>query len=242
VTVQQETAFEDGEVVEVAHDFFAQHRNGDVYYFGETVDNYENGKLRNHNGAWLAGDGRNEPGIQMLASPTVGRTYRQEFAPGIAEDMGTIVAVNESVTVPAGSFTGCVKIKDTTPLEPGLEEFKWFCPGIGMVKEEEPDGFSELVSFERARTSAASPTPTVVSQPNITGGVQPLSRPEVVAAATSTPAAPAIVRPPSTGDGGLLVRQTGRETTPLIALTAAGVVDTVGASLRLRRERSSTKT
>lgn len=225
-TVIEESEFVDGEIKEVARDFYAQHRNGDVYYFGETVDNYVNGNLRNHDGAWRADQGRNEAGIIMLANPTVGRTYSQEFAPSIAEDKGTIVALNESVKTPAGSFTGCVKIKDTTPLEPDVEEFKWFCPGVGMVREESEDSFSELVSFTRVTQPAASPTSAgVLPAPNTAAGALPLPQSQQTTSAPSAlAAAPSTVRPPSTGDAGLLVSREKGDSPPLAALGFVAVL------------------
>ncbi len=131
VTVLEERAYEDGELIEVALDYFAQHENGDVYYFGEHVDNYEDGKVANHNGQWLSGEGENRPGIFMPANPEAGQTLQVEYAPGIAEDMTTILSVTETVETPVGTYENCIKTRDFTPLEPGLEEFKWYCPGVG---------------------------------------------------------------------------------------------------------------
>jgi hypothetical protein len=248
VTVLQESEYVDGEIVEVAHDFFAQHRRtGDVYYFGEDVDNYRNGRIANHNGAWVAGVGRNEPGIIMLAQPRVGQTYQQEFAPGEAEDRGTVMALDETVKVPAGEFSGCVKIKDTTPLEPDVEEFKWFCPGIGMVREEGDDSFSNLVDFTRAAAApaAASPTPPAIAAPQTLSGVVPL--PQQAAAASAPAAAPAsaapavapeTVRPPSTGDAGL-VGQEGRGSSGELMLMAGVLAGAMLIMYQLRGLRTT---
>ncbi|HEY8173287.1 MAG TPA: hypothetical protein VIH21_09360, partial [Dehalococcoidia bacterium] len=119
VTVLEERVFADGELIEVALDHFAQHKDGSVYYFGEHVDNYENGVLKDHEGAWLAGEGDNQPGIIIPANPAVGQTNIQENAPGIAEDQATIEALDETVVVPTGTYHGCMKTKEFTPLEPG---------------------------------------------------------------------------------------------------------------------------
>jgi len=180
VSVLEEKAYEGGELVEVALDYFAQHRDGSVYYFGERVDNYEDGELRDHAGQWLAGEDGNEAGIIMPASPVVGQTFQQENAPGVAEDMATVLALDESVTVRAGSYTGCMRTREFTPLEPGIEEFKWHCPGVGLVKEEGDGMVNELVSV-----GAGPATPE--------------------ASASAAPAAPATaatgVTVPSTGTG-----------------------------------------
>jgi hypothetical protein len=46
-----------------------------------------------------------------------------------------VVGLNETVTVPAGTWTGCVKTEDTTPLEPDVLEYKYYCPQVGTVLE-----------------------------------------------------------------------------------------------------------
>lgn len=148
ILVLEEKAYQDGELIEVALDYFAQHSDGTVYYFGEDVDNYVDGKIDNHDGSWRAGKDGAVQGIIMPAAPFVGQAYQQEFAPGIAEDKAEVVALNESVSTPAGDFTGCLKTKDINPLDtPPLVEFKFYCPGVGVVREEAPDGFIELTSY-----------------------------------------------------------------------------------------------
>ena len=158
VLVLEEKAFADGELVERALDFFAQHQDGTVYYFGELVDNYENGKIVDHAGTWLAGKNGAEPGIIMPADPFVGQTFNQENAPGVAEDRSRVLALDENVKTPAGKFRGCAKFEDTNPLDPqSTAEFKWYCPDVGLVRDEDAEGFIELVSYT-IRSSAARAT------------------------------------------------------------------------------------
>jgi len=149
VLVVRDDAYEDGELVESTLDYFAQHTDGSVYYFGEDVNNYEDGELKDHDGSWLAGDGNALPGVIMPPAPAVGDVFQQEKAPGIAEDEMTVLSVTESVTVPAGSFTDCVKTEDVNPLDAnGHIEFKFYCPDVGFVREEFEEGSLELVSSE----------------------------------------------------------------------------------------------
>lgn len=148
VLVVRDQAFEDGELIESTLDYFAQHTDGSVYYFGEDVDNYEDGELKDHDGSWLAGEGENLPGVIMPPVPAVGDVFQQEKAPGIAEDEMTVLSLTESVSVPAGEFTGCVKTEDVNPLDEGAVEFKFYCPEIGFVLEEFEDGNLELISYE----------------------------------------------------------------------------------------------
>lgn len=147
VIVIEDKAYQNGELIESTLDYFAQHRDGSVYYFGEQVDEYEGGKVVGHSGQWLAGEGRNEPGILMPAHPTAGLAFQQEYAPGVAEDRATVVAVDQSITTPAGSFTGCIKTEDSSPLDPNVTEFKYYCPAVGLVREELPDGHLDLISY-----------------------------------------------------------------------------------------------
>jgi hypothetical protein len=85
----------------------------------------------------------------MPGRPERGEPYRQEYGPGAAEDMGQIVALDETVTVPAGTFTGCVKTKEWSLLEAG-HEFKWYAKGVGVVRELATDGSeAKLVSIKK---------------------------------------------------------------------------------------------
>jgi len=145
VTVAEVKDFEDGELVESTLDYYAQYKDGTVYYFGELVDEYEGGEVVAHTGQWLAGEGDNQAGIFMPAEPKVGDEFEQERAPGVAEDRSKVIAVGESVETPAGSFSGCIKTQDYAALD-DTTEFKFYCPDVGLVREEPPDGFFELIS------------------------------------------------------------------------------------------------
>ena len=92
VTVVQVRDYEDGDLVEETRDYYAQHNDGTVYYFGERVDDYEGGEVVGHSGQWLAGEGDNLPGILMSPDPQVGDEFEQERAPGIAEERSKVVA------------------------------------------------------------------------------------------------------------------------------------------------------
>src|SRR5207249_12069129 len=168
--VLEEKVFNDGELVERALDFFAQHQDGTVYYFGEAVDNYENGKLVDHAGSWLAGKNGAAPGIIMPANPVVGQTFNQENAPGVAQDQSRVLALDETVKTPAGKFKGCAKFEDTNPLDPqSTAEFKWYCPDVGLVRDEDAEGFIELVSYT-IRGAGASATSERISDVSASEG------------------------------------------------------------------------
>ena len=136
----------DGELVEVSRNFFARCvETNDVYYFGESVDIYENGEIVSHDGAWIAGKAGALPGIVMPGTFLLGSRYVQEIAPGVAMDRGENTTSGLEIDNPAGSFSDCVEVIETSPLEPGHESRKVYCPDVGLVNDNE----LELVDFER---------------------------------------------------------------------------------------------
>ena len=139
-----DSAFENGTLIEVAKDYFAQSDHGDVYYFGEDVDNYVNGQVANHDGSWLYGVHTSTVGLFFPASPKVGDRFRSEDVPGITREDDEVVAIAETATTPAGTFQNCVRVKEI--LSDGAIEFKLYAPGVGIVKEITEDGESSLKS------------------------------------------------------------------------------------------------
>jgi len=123
----------DGALIEDTYDWYAQDKSGNVWYVGEDSKEYRNGVVVSTAGSWESGVNGARAGIYMYASPKVGDFYYQEYYPGEAEDVGEVIAVNQTVTVPAGTYSGCAKIQETTPLEPDVLEHKYVCPGVGLV-------------------------------------------------------------------------------------------------------------
>lgn len=114
-------------------DWFAQDRDGNVWYFGENTHELEDGLISTIDGSFRAGIDGDKPGIVMKAHPAVGNFYRQEFSLGNAEDLAEVAALNESVSVPAGSYVNCLRTRETSPLEPDLLEDKFYARGVGNV-------------------------------------------------------------------------------------------------------------
>jgi hypothetical protein len=114
-------------------DWFAQDKDGNVWYFGENSEELAGGVVVSLEGSWTAGVDGAKPGIIMEAHSAVGDFYRQEFALGTAEDIAEVVSLNEPVTVPYRSFTGCLKTEETSPLEPDALENKFYCADVGNV-------------------------------------------------------------------------------------------------------------
>lgn len=146
----------ENELIEETYDWYAQDTSGNVWYLGEESREYENGQVKNTHGSWEGGVDGALPGIMMQADPKVGDTYKQEFYSGVAEDMAEVVALNETVETPYGSFTDCLKTKDTTPLEPSVLEFKYYCPEVGMyVLEDAGDQKNKLIDVQLHQDSLA---------------------------------------------------------------------------------------
>lgn len=154
--VIRDMATEDGKPVEITDDWYAQDKDGNLWYFGEAVSNYENGKLVDHEGSWEAGARGAQAGIAMPANPKPGQTYRQEYSKGVAEDHGSVVTVGkERVEVPFGFFSkGVVMTRDTAPIEPKVQELKFYAPNVGPVLSVHTDGDggrAELVSYRAGK-------------------------------------------------------------------------------------------
>jgi hypothetical protein len=138
----------DGEVVEDTYDWFAQDRDGNVWYLGEDSTEFENGKAVSTSGSWEAGVDGALPGIVMQAHPEVGQAYRQEYYVGEAEDLAEVKSLDATETVPFGDFDQLVVIKEWNPLEPDVVEEKYYARDVGVVveiKTEGGTGRSELV-------------------------------------------------------------------------------------------------
>ncbi len=116
---------------------------GNVWYLGEDTAEYCD---RDHpdvvcstEGSWTTGVDGATPGFLMLADPTPGTSYPQEFLAGEAEDMAKVLRTNAAVsltfdnTIDPDEYTGCLKTKEWSPLERGTVENKYYCPGVGLV-------------------------------------------------------------------------------------------------------------
>jgi hypothetical protein len=151
--VLREVEFEDGELVEISENYFAQADDGTVYYFGEVVDDYEDGVVVDHEGSWLvggpaAGDPPQTlpvatPAVFCLANPEIGDVFKPEDVPGGPQETDTVRRTDRTVKVPAGRFTGCLEIGEVSL--PDSRETKWYAPGVGVVQAK---GRGEVLKLE----------------------------------------------------------------------------------------------
>jgi len=141
-----EEAYEEEELIERSFNYFAQADDGTVYYFGEVVDNYLDGVIDNHDGSWLVGGvtlpsdppedevgNADDPTVFMPADPELGDVFKPEDLFPIVDETAKVVGVDQDVRVPAGKYDDAIKIEESTRLDPGTE-FKWYAPGVGVVK------------------------------------------------------------------------------------------------------------
>jgi len=133
VLVMEDREFEGGKLAEVTLDYFAQADDGTVYYLGEDVDEYKDGKVVGHSGAWLYGKQTKIPGLLMPGNPKVGDKFRSEDVPKITTEDNEVMSLSETVTVPAGTYQNCLKIKEV--LSDGAVEYKYYARGVGCIRE-----------------------------------------------------------------------------------------------------------
>jgi hypothetical protein len=146
--VVEERETKEGKLVEISKNYFAiSKRTNSVFYFGEDVDDYQGGKVVGHGGAWLSGVNGAKFGLMMPGQVLLKGRHYQEIAPRVAMDRAEIVSTSAVVQTPAGEFKNCLKVEETTPLEPGKKEYKYYAPGVGLVQ----DGSLKLVSVRRPR-------------------------------------------------------------------------------------------
>lgn len=151
-TVVHHLSYEDGVLVEDTFDWFAQDKDGNVWYLGEdTKELDENGNVISTEGSWEAGVDGAEAGIIMLADPKKGDQYQQENAPDVAEDMAKVLSFKDSLCVRYGCFEDVLVTKEWTPLEPGVVENKYYAKGVGFIFGNMVKGGEEQTELVRIR-------------------------------------------------------------------------------------------
>ena len=124
-------------LVEVSRNYFAIDKTtNNVYYFGEDVDRYKDGKVSNHEGSWLAGTNGAKFGLVMAAEPKVGDRYYQEVAPGVALDRAEVKSITEKKKTPAGQFEHVLKTEETSGVNSKEKEYKYYAPDVGQILDE----------------------------------------------------------------------------------------------------------
>jgi hypothetical protein len=143
-TVVHDVVKEGGRLAEDTFDWYAQDKEGNVWYFGEDTKAFEGGEVSTE-GSWEGGLDGAEPGIIMHANPAAqfGKAYYQEFFKGQAEDQAINLDTTSTAIVPYGTFTNCLRTREFTALEPGVTELKYYARGLGLVLTETVEGGNE---------------------------------------------------------------------------------------------------
>ncbi len=143
--VVSDVATHRGKLLEKTFDWFAQDKQGNVWYLGENTKAYSPNGTVDTSGSWEAGVNGAKAGIIMQADPRIPDSYRQEYLKGQAEDVAWIVQRGGSVTVPYRTVHRVLISLEATRVEPGVYDEKVYAPGIGIVLER------GLTTDERAR-------------------------------------------------------------------------------------------
>jgi hypothetical protein len=168
--VVSDVATHDGKPLEATEDWYAQDKDGNVWYFGEDTKEYdEHGKVASTEGSWEAGVDGAQPGIVMPAHPQVTDSYRQEFYQGHAEDMFWVLSLSQKIAVPYGSYRGALLTMEWTRLEPKVIDQKYYVAGVGLILETSASG-------PRERTQLVSVTgPDFVCETGLDFPARPVS-------------------------------------------------------------------
>jgi hypothetical protein len=151
-TVVRDTVSQHGHPVEKTFDWYAQDKQGNVWYMGEDTRELEHGKFVKASDSWKAGVDGAEPGIIMPGDPQPGDEYRQEYYPRYALDQARVLGSGGPVSVPFGSYKQTLLTVETAPkLDPGVAERKYYVSGFGDVKEQTVKGNHEQIELVRLR-------------------------------------------------------------------------------------------
>ena len=150
-TVVRDTVSEHGGPVERTFDWYAQDKQGNVWYMGEDSLELKNGRFVRASDSWQAGVKGAKPGIIMRGTPRAGAVYRQEYyPPGGAFDQARVLGLSDSIRVSAGTFRRPLVTIEWSSVEPQLEK-KYYVAGIGEVMEKVVAGGHE--QFQLAKVT-----------------------------------------------------------------------------------------
>jgi hypothetical protein len=146
-TIVNDVATNGSTVLEKTFDYYAQDKQGNVWYLGEDTTHFlPNGKA-DTSGSFQAGVDSAQPGIIMGANPQIPDAYRQECYAGQAEDTAWVVGTTGSVRVPYGNVRNVLTSLEATQIEPGAYDQKVYGPGIGIVSEQSLTGTPETAQL-----------------------------------------------------------------------------------------------
>jgi hypothetical protein len=150
-TVVRDTVTQSGKAIERTFDWYAQDKQGNVWYMGEDSFELKNGRFVRADDSWKSGVNGAKPGIIMQGNPRTGDVYRQEYYPPGALDQARVLGKATTVKVPRGTYRRSLATVEWSPVEPQLEK-KYYAAGVGEIREQVVAGGNEafqLVSVTR---------------------------------------------------------------------------------------------
>ena len=143
-TAVTDRLYASGHLAERTTDWYAQDREGTVWYFGEdTAELDATGKVTSREGSWRSGLNDARAGVFMPAHPRVGQAFRQEYLKGYAEDHFRVLNLHARARTPAVDSKRALLTREWTPLEPGVVDHKLYVRGVGLVDERTVRGGDE---------------------------------------------------------------------------------------------------
>lgn len=124
----------DGELIELTHDYFAQDDAGTVYYLGEDVNEYRDGRVVSHEGQWRLGRDTRKIGVLMPAHPSLGDKFKSESVPHIAHETDHVVATGGQARIGGHVYRHVIKVRENAR-PPHETEFKKYARGTGVIAE-----------------------------------------------------------------------------------------------------------
>jgi len=170
-TTVLDEGYENGILTERTLDHYAQDRHGNVWYMGEDTTSFEyddDGKLISSSteGSWRAGRHHALPGYAMPVDLTPGFRYYQEFGPeDEALDQAKTFAILDRLNVGGTTYRNVLQVLETTAVEPDSREFKFYAPGVGLIRAEEdldPKLDNPGVTFNRVEVAPVALPPTLL--------------------------------------------------------------------------------
>lgn len=177
--VVTESEWNNGNLVEISRNYYAiDKETSDIFYFGEDVVHYQLGMIIGYRGSWRAYEGDNQPGIIMPGSPRVNTSYFQENAPGVALDRAEILSLSQTINTATEEFKFCLKVRESSPLEPSVQDIKFYAPGVGLIREKH----LQLVQYGLLKKIPTTENPPISSEKNSQkpAGLHPLISPQPI--------------------------------------------------------------
>jgi hypothetical protein len=145
VVIIEDRAYEDGELVEVALDYYAQDDEGTVHYFGEDVDNYEGGVVVNHDGSFHYGRDTDVLGVAMPDDPEEDDKWVFEDVPDVTKETNKVSDDDEELEIDDVEYEDVLDVKGKVQPDDEVEH-KFYAPGIGLIREEGEESQLDLVA------------------------------------------------------------------------------------------------